>query len=134
MSKVMSALTIALLLRPCTPASAAWRICGGVHIAYCVVEEKSSPPNPAVRPASFDPHRNLVGRFPDRPTDVLAPETHTAMHLSRMRPAPQLASAEITAGIGKKCSLDAAHDATRRLHVGTTAVAGAYLRTLAGQL
>jgi hypothetical protein len=44
MSKVMSALTIALLLWPCTPASAAWRICGGVHIAYCVVEEKSSRP------------------------------------------------------------------------------------------
>ena len=41
-----SALTIALLLWPCTtlPASAAWRICGGRHIAFCVVEEKSSRP------------------------------------------------------------------------------------------
>ena len=41
-----SALTIALLLWPCTtlPASAAWRICGGRHNAFCVVEEKSSRP------------------------------------------------------------------------------------------
>jgi len=46
MSKVMSTLIIALLLWPCTtlPASAVWRICGGVHIAFCVVEEKSSRP------------------------------------------------------------------------------------------
>jgi hypothetical protein len=46
MSKVMLALTIALFLWPCTtlPASAAWRICGSLYNAFCVVEEESSHP------------------------------------------------------------------------------------------
>src|SRR5215813_7854122 len=46
MCKAMSALTIASLLWSCTtlPASAAWRICGSLYNAYCVVEEKSSRP------------------------------------------------------------------------------------------
>jgi hypothetical protein len=46
MSKVMLALTIALFLWPCTtlPTSAAWRICGSLYNAFCVVEEKSSHP------------------------------------------------------------------------------------------
>jgi hypothetical protein len=46
MSKAMSALTIASLLWSCTTlsASAAWRICGSLYNAYCVVEEKSSRP------------------------------------------------------------------------------------------
>src|SRR5262249_35646760 len=46
MSKAMSALTIASLLWSCTtlPASAAWRICGSLYNAYCVVEEKSPRP------------------------------------------------------------------------------------------
>ena len=42
MSKVMLALTIALFLWPCTTASAAWRICGSLYNAFCVVEEESS--------------------------------------------------------------------------------------------
>jgi len=46
MSKVMLALTIALFLWPCTslPANAAWRICGSLYNAFCVVEEESSHP------------------------------------------------------------------------------------------
>jgi hypothetical protein len=46
MSKVMLALTIALLLWPCTtlPASAAWRICGSLYNPFCVVELESSRP------------------------------------------------------------------------------------------
>ena len=46
MSKVMLALTIALFLWPCTtlPASAAWRICGSLYNAFCVVDEASSHP------------------------------------------------------------------------------------------
>jgi len=46
MFRVVSALTVVLLLLPRTtlPANAAWRICGSIYNAFCVVEEKSSQP------------------------------------------------------------------------------------------
>jgi hypothetical protein len=62
-----------------------------------------------------------LGGATDRPADVLAFETITTMHRSRMRPAPKLARGQLAAWIGAERTANTANNETRECHDGITA-------------
>jgi hypothetical protein len=91
----------------------------GVEAEISLIADEIHPPLSTELTQQFPPQQFLLGHFTarreasagqpdahplgsgaDRPADVLAPETIRAMHLSRMRPAPEFARAQLAAGIG----------------------------------
>src|SRR5438128_2552770 len=74
-----------------------------------------------IRPAPANPDAHPLGGGADRSSDVLASEKIRAMHLSRMRPAPELARGQLAAGIGAERTANTANNETRGCHDGITA-------------
>jgi hypothetical protein len=75
-------------------------------------------PQHAMRPASTNPDAHPLSSSADRPADVLASETIRAMHLSRMRPAPEFARAQLAGGIGAEGTANAEKYETGWRHSG----------------
>jgi nitroreductase len=71
-----------------------------------------------MRPASTNPDAHPLSSSADRPADVLASETIRAMHLSRVRPAPEFARGQLAAGIRAEGTANAENNETRRWHSG----------------
>ena len=77
-------------------------------------------PQHAMRPAPTNPDAHPLGGGADRPADVLASETIRAMHLSRMRPAPEFARGQLAAWIGAERTANAENNSPGRRHDGIT--------------
>jgi hypothetical protein len=67
-----------------------------------------------------NPDAHPLGGGADRPADVLAPETISAMHLSGMRLAPEFARGQLAAGVGTERTANAENNSPGRRHDGIT--------------